>query len=566
MIPVRVDVSPDRTQLVLRSEYDPAVVERIKLLPGRVWKRNLGAWTVPFVKENVEAVREALCEVADLAFADSVGDFIKMKEQQASSTLELKSANGPEVELPSDVRFVTTPFDHQKKALALCLQRPSFALFMEMGTGKTKVIIDLLAYLAPQARRAGRPALVVAPVSVIHNWKREAGIHQPDLKVVVLEGTTARKAATLNAWLRLNADVFVINYESAWRMVDELGAVPWSTVILDEATKIKHRSTKQARGIFKIAARAQRRYILTGTPAPNNPLELFNQIRFLDPTVFGTSFYGFRDRYAVMGGFQGHRVVSYKNLDELARKVDGISYRVLKKDCLDLPPKLYVEHRIDMADAQRKAYREMAENLVTEVAGKEVAVNVVLAKMAKLRQLASGFAYVEGKPVRLPQNPKFDQFRDVLEEVTGTGHKVVVWTCFREEIELASAITQELRLGTCVIDGSVPAEKRARLVEDFQTHPGQVVFIGQQRAGGLGITLTAGDYCIFLSNDFSPEIRLQAEDRLHRVGQKNPVTYIDLIMKGTVDASIFRMLKKKQELSQKVTGDEVREFVFGPEV
>lgn len=563
MTPVHVDVSADRMQLVIRFPYDQSVVERVRLLPGRVYKKGLGAWTVPFVKENVEAVQGVLCEVSTLTISDSVYDFIKLKDQQATTTLDLKSS-GADAELPADVKFHTKPFDHQKKALALCLQRPCFALFMDMGVGKTKVILDLLAYYRFNTRTAGRPALVVAPVSVLFNWRREAGIHQPDLQVVVLEGSGVKKKEMLKGAVVRNADVVVVNYETAWRMVDTLGAVRWSTVVCDESTKIKARATKQARGIFKIAATAERRYILTGTPAPNNPLELYNQIRFLDPTVFGTSFYGFRDRYAVLGGYQGHQVVTYKNLDELAVKVEGISYRVLKKDCLDLPEKLYQEHRLDMAPEQRKAYHEMAENLVTEVAGQEVSVNVVLAKMAKLRQLASGFAYVDGVAVRLPVNPKFEQLWEVLDEITSS-HKVVIWASFREELDSIATGACKRGWGYTRLDGSVTAENREKAVRRFQEDGKVHLFLGQQRAGGLGITLTAADYCIFVSNDFSPEIRLQAEDRLHRVGQKNPVTYVDLIMRGTVDASIFRMLRKKQELSARITGDELHRVLFDQE-
>lgn len=558
---VLVTVSPDRTKLVIKFVYDVGLVERVRQLPGRVYKPAIGGWLIPFVKENVETVVTLFSGVSQLTVSDSVYDFIKIKEQQANATLDLKSSPAVGATLPADLKFYTKPFDHQKTALALCLQRPNFALFMEMGTGKTKVILDLLGYHMPKTRVCARPTLIVAPVSVIFNWKREAAIHQPDLKVVVLEGGTEKKAALLDEHRRAGTDVFVINYESAWRMVDELAAVKWSTVVLDESTKIKHRATKQARGLFKIAAQAERRYILTGTPAPNNPLELYNQIRFLDPTVFGTSFYGFRDRYAVMGGFQGHTVLTYKNLEELAKKIDGISYRVLKKDCLDLPEKLYQEYRLEMAEAQRKAYKEMAENLVTEIAGQEVSVNVVLAKLAKLRQLTSGFAYVAGTAIKLPENPKLDQLEEILNEIIPK-HKVVIWASFREEMDSVAALLDKHKWGYTRLDGSVSAENREKAVRRFQEDDSTFAFLGQQRAGGLGITLTAGDYCIFISNDFSPEIRLQAEDRLHRVGQKNPVTYIDLIMKGTVDASIFRMLRKKQELSARITGDQLRGVLY----
>ena len=434
---------------------------------------------------------------------------------------------------------------------------PGFENYLANGivnhnTGKTKCIVDMVGN-----QKLPGPVLVVCPVSVMENWKIEFEKNQPHIHAEVY-----KKKKQINPL----SNVFVINYESAWRIVDELAKVKWGMIVLDESTKIKHRGTKQAKAILKLGSQIPRRYIMTGTPMPNNPLELFNQIRFLDPTVFGHNWYAFRDRYAIMGGYQGHEIRGWKNLDELSRKLSGISYRVLKKDCLDLPEKVYKEYRLEMDAVQKKHYDELAKDLVTEIQGSKIVATVVLSKLMKLRQITSGFVYDEkGESKCLEKNPKLLQLKEILLEILPR-HKVVVWASFRQEMIMLGNLMDSLDVKYVALDGSVPQEKRQSVVAQFQTDPQTMVFLGQQHAGGLGITLTAGSYCVFFSNDYSPEIRLQAEDRLHRIGQKNTVTYVDLIIKSSIDTSIRRMLKSKQDLAAQVTSVNLQEVVYGNEI
>lgn len=432
------------------------------------------------------------------------------------------------------------------------------------NTGKTKVMIDLLGNLVRKRQKMG-PALVICPVSVMENWKIEAEKHQPGLKAVVLSGTTARKTQQLGEAIYNGIHLVSVNYESAWRMEEALEAVPWDMMILDESTKIKHRATKQAKAIMRLGSISKRRYILTGSPMPNSPLELFNQVKFLDPTIFGTNWYAFRDRYAIMGGYGNYQVIGWKNLDELSTKLNAISYRVLKKDCLDLPEKIYKEYRMTMSDELKKTYKELAETLVTQIQGQQVAVNVVLAQLTKLRQLTGGWVYDGDKQVlQVKDKQKLNQLIEIVTDVSKR-HKIVIWGTFRHELDIIEAACQEIVGKGAVVrlDGSVSQGARQDMVTRFQTDPTCKIFVGQQHAGGLGITLTAADYCIFFSNDYSPEFRFQCEDRLHRIGQKNQVVYVDLIMKGTIDTVIQRMLKRKQSLADQITNTSIAELVYG---
>lgn len=557
---VYVGTLPDRSKLVIRFEYNEALLAKVKSLQGRVWNKPLKAWLLPFTKETLETVRQRFAPT-QVVVDPAVHGVMESQEKRAQEVLTIK--NQPAV-LPDGIKFHLEPFEHQKKALALCLKNKSFGLFMEMGTGKTKVIVDLLGQIKDEL--VYHPALVICPVSVMENWKREAEKNQPDLRVRVLSGTMDQKKTTLLGGPINLTHLYVVNYESAWRMEDDLKKLNIETLILDESTKIKHRATKQAKAIIRLGDRTKRRYIMSGTPMANSPLELFNQFKFLDPNIFGTNFYVFRDRYAMMGGYNNYQVIGYKNLDELGRKIAGASFRVTKDECLDLPDKIFKEYRIPMEAKLRKVYSAMADELVTEVAGNTIAAASVLAKLTKLRQITSGFVYLEdGAVSQIEDQPKLNQLKEILEELAQGHHKIIIWGIYNHELTLIEREVQKIFGDDSWVrlDGSVLATKRQDMIDRFQTDHTCKVFIGQQHAGGLGITLTAADYCIFYSNDYSPEIRLQCEDRAHRIGQKKNVTYIDLIVKGTIDSTIKAMLKKKTDLSKQIDTLSLTEVVYG---
>ena len=491
----------------------------------------------------------------------SVHELLDVQFKRHTSVIDLKKVDDNDITIPESLSFHTAPLAHQRRALSLCLRNPSFGLLMEMGTGKTKVILDLLGYYKETLEV--NPALVVCPVSVMDNWSAEVQKHQPAIRCMVLSGTREERLKLLATGIQQGYHLFVINYESAWRLEDELARVNWGVMVLDESTRIKHRSSQQAKGIMRIAKRVKRKYIMSGTPMPNSPLELFNQIRFLDERVFGSNFYVFRDRYAILGGYQGYQIIGWKNLEELAKKLNGITYRVLKKDCLDLPDKVYKVYKLTMPDKFKKVYDQFAEEMVAEIAGTTIMATVVLAKLTKLRQLTSGFVYDENRnAILIDEQLKLKQLEEILDEISGR-HKVVIWTSFRHEMDIVCKMLDSKKLKWVKIDGTVPQDQRQAAIRSYQEDDNVRVFVGQQHAGGLGITLTAGDYCIFFSNDYSPEIRLQCEDRLHRIGQKNTVTYIDLIIKGTIDVSIMRMLRKKQDLSEYINTINLQEIMYG---
>lgn len=554
---VTITLGPDNTKLAIRpSGYNVEVNEMMNHVIGKRWVKNLGCWLAPFSSESLQTIKALLSQVTDVQIDQRIDAAIQQQEKRATAVVELKSST-EQLELPADFTFTTKPFNHQKTAIVLGIKNRSLAYFMEMGTGKTKVMLDLIGYYLPKTRELHRPALIVCPVSVMHNWKKQAKIHRPEVDIIVLEGSTEDKELLL---LR-KADVYVVNYESAWRIYDALCGIKWGFMVLDESTRIKNRSTKQAKAIIKLGAIASRRYILTGTPSPNSPLELFNQIKFLDPNVFGNNWYFYRDRYCLMGGFGGYQILGFRNLAELSNKISGISYRVLKSECLDLPDKIYKQYRLPMSEDQERAYKELAEDLVTTVGTTEIRTEVVLAKLTKLRQIASGFAYLPDGTSHRFENEKIKKLKEILEEHSVT-HKFVIWASFQEEIALLEHTLLEMKINFVKLGEATTRHVR---VQQFQEDVNVRVFISNQRSGGIGIDLFAADYCVFFSNDYSPEIRLQAEDRLHRIGQHNHVTYIDLISKATIDSTILRMLSNKQDLSNQIMSGKIRykEIIHG---
>ena len=539
--------------LSLRFEYDAKVIEQVRLIPGRKFHRGSCSWLVPLTAEAVTEL--SACLPSHSIHFDSAVDMRLAELRKAEQlTNEIKAGSAG---LPSDMQFPQAypPMSQQRTALALAVARSAFGLFMEMGSGKTYVILALLNWLRC------KPSLIVCPASVMSVWQDQAAQFYPDLKVELLTGPISERIARLRL---LQSDIYVINYEATWRMAEALTEVKWKSLTLDEGHRIKGRTTKQAKALVKLGRGVPRRYLLTGTPMPNSPLELFSQFNFLDPAILGPNFYAFRDRYAIMGGYQGYQAIGWKNMDELSAKIAAHSYRVLKRDCMDLPEKVYTPVRLTLQGDQKTAYSSMAKTLVAELGkDKEVTASVIISKLIKLREIASGFCITDdGQLHYFKENAKLQALRDIVEDLPETG-KLVIWCMFKAELSRVKQLLDSMGHESVTISGDVAVEDRGELVKRFQTEPKLRFFIGQQRAGGLGITLTAASNCVFFSNDYSPEIRLQAEDRLHRIGQTNKVTYWDLLCKGTIDTSIRAALKRKQNLSAMVTGDMVEKIILG---
>jgi len=473
-------------------------------------------------------------------------------------------------------KFKTKPYAHQLKALEKSWDKEVYAYFMEMGTGKSKVLIDNLAMLYDKGKVNG--ALIVAPKGVVGTWyKNELPDHLPDHidKKIVLWQAMINKTQEkkLNTLFETGEElhILIMNVEafSTKKGVDfarKFLSCHSALMAIDESTTIKNPGAKRTKNILGLSKYSKYRRILTGSPVTKSPLDLYTQCQFLDPWLLGhASYYGFRTRYAIMknANFNGRSVqivVGYHNLGELSEKLQPFSYRVLKDDCLDLPEKTFIKRIVQLSPDQHKLYNQMKEKALAVLNDKMVSTTTVMTQLMRLQQITCGhFTADDGSTQEIPNN-RIDELTDVLEEIEG---KVVIWGHWQKDInQIIKAIVKEYGEGS-VVDyyGLTPKNERQKNIDKFQTDPDCRFFVGTPATGGYGITLTAASKMIYYSNGYNLEFRTQSEARIDRIGQKYPMTYIDIICENTVDERIVKALRNKINIASKVMGEELKDWI-----
>lgn len=398
--------------------------------------------------------------------------------------------------------------------------------------------------------------LIVAPLSILGVWETEfAQFAAFDYALAVLTGDSAKKVDTLRHMTGTALQVAVVNYESAWRMEQALAAWGPDLIVCDEGHKIKTHNISASKAMHRLGAKAGYRLLLTGTLITNKAIDVFSPYKFLNPTIFGTSFYAFRSRYFDMVGYGNHTPVLKKSMEaELSARLHSIAYRAAKADCLDLPETTDVVRQVELEPAARKIYRSLVKESFAELASGEVTAPNVLTRLLRLSQLTGGFlGNDENAAVQQISSAKLSAMEDILDSAVAEGQKLVIIARFLPEIR---AICKELDgrgLRYACITGEV--QDRAAQVALFQNDPDVPVFVGQIATAGLGLTLTAASTMVFYSLDYSMSNYEQAKARIHRVGQRNPCTYIHLIAKGTVDEKVLAALRNKADLAKALVDD-----------
>jgi len=401
-----------------------------------------------------------------------------------------------------------------------------------------------------------RRALIVAPLSMLGVWQEEftkfAGF---PYALTVLSGTGTKKAATLKRMRGSALQVVVINYESAWRLEKELGAWKPDIIIADEGHKIKTHNISVSKAMHRLGAAAPYRLLLTGTPVTNKAIDIFSQYKFLDPSIFGKSFYIFRNRYFDMTGYGQYTPVLKASMEqELTRKMHSIAYRATKEECLDLPSTTDILRRIDLEPKAQLLYRQLQKDSYAELKKGEVTITNVLTKLLRLSQLTGGFlgsdASVTAEQV---SHAKLDVLEDILDGTLEENRKLVIIARFVPELQAICRLLTHKGVRHSLIMGGV--SNRDEQVAQFQTDPEVKVFVGQIATAGLGITLTAASTMVFYSLDYSMSNFEQTKARIHRAGQRMPCTYIYLLAAGTVDEKVLTALKDKASLAKTLVDD-----------
>ena len=473
-------------------------------------------------------------------------------------------------------KFKKKPYAHQLTALEKSWNRDTFAYFMEMGTGKTKVLIDNLAMLYDKGKVDG--ALIVAPKGVVGTWyNQELPAHLPDhienVTVLWQSNINKKQQDKLDKLFKTGHELHIIimNVEAfsttkGLNFAKKFLRSHKSLMAIDESTTIKNPKAKRTRNIIDLADLCKYRRIMTGSPVTKNPLDLYTQCYFLDPFHLGhESYYSFRMRYAVMktahiSGRSIQLVAGFRNLSELSDKLLPFSYRVLKEDCLDLPDKIYMRREIQLTDEQKRLYKQMRQEALATLNGKTVTTMTALTQLMRLHQITCGHFSADDGTIQEVKNNRLAELLDVLEEVEG---KAIIWAHYQHDVKNIFKLLEDKYGPGSVVHyyGKTLPEERDYAIRNFKNNDKVRFFVGTPQTGGYGITLTQANTVIYYSNGYDLEKRMQSEDRAHRIGQKKTVTYVDIIAEDTVDTKIVKSLRKKINIASKVMGEELKSWI-----
>ncbi len=481
----------------------------------------------------------------------------------------------------SEYNFKTKPYAHQLEALKQAYNKEYYAFFMEMGTGKSKVLIDEIGGYFLQGKIDS--ALIIAPKGVYRNWERgEIPTHLPDEIPYTVAAWRATSEMTKDDKKKLKDIIYpngklrilLMNIEAlsgsvGIKYVTQFLHKNNTLLAIDESTTIKTPTASRTKNAIKISKLAKVRRIMTGSPVTKNPLDVYAQLEFLSPNITRQNYWAFKSRYAVMvrrnfGTRSTNLVVGFQRLPELNTIIDQYSYRVLKEDCLDLPEKIYTTRTISLTSEQVKAYEEMRRFNITEMDGKTMTSLSTLAALIRLHQITCGHVTFDDGDTKEIKSNRMNELLNILEEVDG---KVIIWANYRFDIKKIQQTLSEKFGADSVATyyGDTKDRDRQDIVEKFQDKNSSLkYFVGNPSTGGYGLTLTAAHTVVYYSNSYDLEKRMQSEDRAHRIGQVNKVTYVDMIAEGTVDEKIVRSLRSKIDIASEVMGEDVKNWVIEP--
>ena len=517
--------------------------ESIREIDGRVYDPDDKAWIVPLNKKNAYTI--------GLLGAELDEELKELAKQEDDNDVLIEPIAKPKIK--------GSLYAHQVRAYNFALNlvnkgSKGIAYLMDMGTGKTITSIALVGSLLEQSKFHN--LLIVCPKSIVGVWQEEfQKFADYRYALTVLDGSLEKKKSAFKYMTGTALQVIVVNYESCWRLESEIAKWKPDMIICDESSKIKNPTTSQSKALHRLGANSKLNLILTGTPITNNPLDFFSQYKFLDEQILGSSFYLFRNRYAVMGGYQNRLVVGYRHLAELVEKVHKIAYRIKIEDAVDLPPFIDETRTITLEPKAQAMYKMIAEDCYAELNNEtDVTARNILTQLLRLSQVTGGYIRNDNNNDALQvSSAKMDALEDIVDTCVEEGRKVVVFARFVPEIEAIARMLQKKGIGYSLIYGAT--KDRAEQVKKFQEDPETKVFVGQLQTTGMGLTLTAANVAVFYSLDFSYANYEQSRARIHRIGQKEKCLYIHLVCKNTVDEKVMKALQKKGDIAKLMVDD-----------
>lgn len=583
----RVEWEGKTNSFVLTLPYNHIELVKARNIPSRRFRKSDKAWVCKASLDNVDYIAAQWPKAAWSKEANTVRIMLRDYEKRREETLA-KKESGLDLSVLDQVPFKHKPFKHQATALLLGRDQREFAYLMDQGTGKTKTLIDDAAYNFREDKIDA--LLVIAPNSVKTNWVSWQGADEisnhmpPDVKYVKAVWISDANGAERKLWkdfeiklarrqrdemivLAINIDAIIV--PRLYDFLEKFCRAFRTMIVVDESTRIKTPSAQRTKAAKKLRRLCSMARILSGTPVIKSPLDAYSQFEFLDPNIlrFG-SFYAFRNRYAVMGGFENRVVIHYKNLDELTKRISSCSYRVTKEECLDLPPKVYQKRYVTITKRQGECYIQMKLDMVVNFKNNRVEAPIVLTQMLRFQQITGGYLPLldaNGDQIGVQEivepknNPKIKEVLDIVDEAGD--QKFIVWARFTHEIDAILTALTKHGIKAVRFDGQLSDAEKKAAREAFQSNPEIQGLVGNQAAGGIGLNLYAATIVIYYSNSFDTEQRVQSEDRAHRIGTTKSVTYFDLIMPATVDVKIVATLRNNKRIAAEVMQDGWQEWI-----
>ena len=471
--------------------------------------------------------------------------------------------------------YKTKPYKHQEDALEKSYNKKNYAYFMEMGCGKSKVLLDNIAWL--YIKKEIDTAIIVAPKGVYRNWEvSEIPTHfldEIDKDVYIWTSSpnkSQEKELVRGTQDRTKLRILLINVEgfATPKVKKYIHAFTQNCkfmLAVDESTTIKNLKAKRTKALIAFGQKASYKRILTGSPVTKSPLDLFSQCSFMSNQLLGfASYFAFQGRYAVtrtqqMGAHSFQQIIGYRNLEELSTKLNSFSFRVTKDQALDLPDKIYTTREVSLSTEQLQHYTSLKKNAVTMIDDELISATEVMTQLLRLQQVLCGYLKTDDGNIIDIKNNRMDALFETIEEMDG---KVIIWSRFRKDIiSIAAKLAKKYGQGAVVnFFGDTSDADRKSAVQNFQFGDARF-FVANPQTAGFGLTLTAATNVIYYANDFNLETRIQSEDRCHRIGQKKSVTYVDLLCKGTIDEYIVKSLKAKINLASASLNEEVRKWL-----
>lgn len=470
----------------------------------------------------------------------------------------------PDVNFPG---IKTIPYQVQIEAYNRMKDHNNFALFLEQGLGKS---VTLLADAVRSFELRDIESLVVlAPNGVYRNWSGiEIPKHLDIPHTVSIWSSEFTEIRQKKEWLKFcrhhdvpTLRIFVMNIEAlsserGKKAIQQIVAEYASMLVIDESTVIKNPQSQRTKAALKLRALSKQRRILTGSPIANKPFDMYAQAKFLGDELLGfDSFVTFKNFYANIiqinaGGRSFPKLLGYKNLDDFHRRIQPWSYRALKADWLDLPPKVYLSRDVAMSPEQEKAYQSMFDSWLIELKETSCTATIALTRLMRLHQVACGHVSSDDKTVTLFPQRRVSALLEALEESSG---KSIIFAKYRQDVaNIREALIEEYGRESFVeFHGDISKKDRELAVDRFQNEE-SVQYILCSYAASRGITLTAASNIVYYSYDYDRETRIQSEDRAHRIGQTKSVNIIDLKIPGTVDEVILASHKAKEALADSI--------------